>query len=84
MQIEAILSMMISERDKIDRALAALQGTAKRRGRPPKLPVVMVQAVDCREPEDNPVRRYVWSAAQRRAHSLRVKAQWAARRQKAA
>ena len=30
-----ILGLLIAERDRIDRAIAALQGTGPRRGRPP-------------------------------------------------
>ena len=36
MPTEHILSLLIAERDKLNRAIEALQGPAKRRGRPPK------------------------------------------------
>ena len=36
MATEHILALLIQERDKLNRAIEALQGTTKRPGRPPK------------------------------------------------
>jgi hypothetical protein len=36
MQIEEIAALLIAERNRLDAAIQALQGPAKRRGRPPK------------------------------------------------
>ena len=36
MPIDHILSLLIAERDKLNRAIDALQEPTKRRGRPPK------------------------------------------------
>jgi hypothetical protein len=35
MQTEHIVALLIAERDRLSRAIEALQGPAKRRGRPP-------------------------------------------------
>lgn len=39
MQREQILALLIEERDRLNRAIEALSGPVKRRGRPPKTPV---------------------------------------------
>jgi len=36
MQTEQIVALLVAERDRLSRAIEALQGAAKRRGRPPK------------------------------------------------
>src|SRR6266481_8486152 len=38
MQTEQIVSLLVAERDRLSRAIEALQGPTKRRGRPPKNP----------------------------------------------
>ena len=38
MPTEQILALLIQERDKLNRAIEVLQGSAKRHGRPPKDP----------------------------------------------
>jgi len=35
MQTEQIVALLVAERDRMDAAIRALQGTVKRRGRPP-------------------------------------------------
>jgi hypothetical protein len=72
MPTEHILAMLIAERDKLTRALEALGGAAKRRGRPPKSPLATVSA-----PAE---KRRGWSAAQRKAQAARLKAYWAKKR----
>jgi len=82
MDMDSILTTLISERDKLERAIAALQGSA-RRGRPPgrrgpgRPPGRKAGAA--------PRKRRGMSAAARKAASARMTAFWAARRkQKAA
>ena len=72
--INDILALLITERDRLNRALEALQGQ-KRRGRPPK------SAAAPAVPETKPRRgRKRMSAAARKAHSKRMKKYWAAKR----
>ena len=80
MPTEHITAMLIAERDKLNRAIEVLQGSAKRRGRPPKnslaaaaTPVVATA----------PKKKRKRSAAQRKAQADRMKAYWAAKRKKA-
>jgi hypothetical protein len=78
MGINEIVALLVAERDRIDRAIQALGAPVKRRGRPPNsaaspvaaAPVVLAQ----------PKKRKALSPAQRKAHSERMKAFWAARR----
>jgi len=59
----------MAERDRLNRAIEALQGAGRRRGRPRKTELAP------------PVRkRRGMSAAARKAQSERIKARWAARR----
>jgi len=71
MPVDHIIALLIEERDKLNRAIEALQGSAKRQGRPPA-------AVAAVAPK-----RKRRSAAQRRAQGERMKAYWAAKRKKA-
>jgi hypothetical protein len=75
MPTDHILTLLIAERDKLNRAIEALQGPAKRRGRPPK-------AVATHAAPSVPKRKRR-SAAQRKAQAERMKAYWAAKRKKA-
>jgi len=75
MPVDQIVTLLIAERDKLNRAIEALQGSAKRRGRPPKA----VAAA----PEVSAPKRKRQSAARRKAQAERMKAYWAARRKKA-
>jgi hypothetical protein len=70
-----IIALLIAERDKLNRAIEALQGSAKRRGRPPK-------AVATPAAPSAPKRKRQ-SAARRKAQADRMKAYWAAKRKKA-
>jgi hypothetical protein len=78
MPTEHIISLLIAERDKLSRAIETLQGSAKRRGRPPKdqSPTGALEA-----PAPKKKRR---TAAQRKAQAERMKAYWAAKRKKEA
>jgi hypothetical protein len=73
--LEHIVSLLIQERDRLNRAIEALQGPAKRRGRPPKNPISASVASPA------PVRRRrKRTAAQRKAQAARMKAYWAKKR----
>jgi hypothetical protein len=72
MPTDHILTLLIAERDKLNRAIEALQGSAKRRGRPPK-------AVATAPVASTPKRKRR-SAAQRKSQAERMKAYWAKRK----
>jgi hypothetical protein len=73
MLIDDILSLLEAERDKLNRAIEALQGPTKRRGRPPKnaLLTIPVTGGDAR-----PKRQF--SAAARRKMAAAQRRRWAA------
>ncbi len=74
MPVEHIVTLLIQERDRLDRAIEALQGPVKRRGRPPK-------AVSADAVSSLPAKKArTWSAAQRKAAAARMKARWAKKR----
>jgi hypothetical protein len=79
MQTDHIVALLVAERDRITRAIEALQGT-KRRGRPPKNPLAALATAPPAAPKK---RRGGMSAAARKAQSERMKAQWAKRRKQA-
>jgi hypothetical protein len=68
MPTEHIIALLIQERDRLNQAIAALQGSAKRRGRPPKNSPIETEA---------PKKRKV-SAAARRKMAAAQKKRWAA------
>ncbi len=72
MPIEQILALLIAERDRLNAAIEALQG-ARRRGRPPKNPLLAVQAAPAKK-------RRGMSAANRKAAAARMRAYWAKKR----
>ena len=80
MPTQHIIALLIAERDKLNRAIEALQGSAKRRGRPPKNPLA-ASATPAAAPVAKKRKRR--SAAQRKAQAERMKAYWAAKRKKA-
>jgi hypothetical protein len=75
MPTEDIVAMLLAEREKIDRAIEALQGP-RRRGRPPKNPLAALNDPAASRPS----KRKGFSAAQRKAASARMKAYWAKRK----
>jgi hypothetical protein len=77
MPTEQILALLLSERDKLNKAIEALQGPVRRRGRPPRNPGVIASPVP--EKKRGPKR----TAAQNKAQSDRMKKYWAARRKQA-
>jgi hypothetical protein len=72
MPTEQIVALLLAERDKLNRAIEALAGPAKRRGRP-KNPLAAAAAPPAK-------RRKRRSAAQRKAQAARMRAYWAKRR----
>jgi hypothetical protein len=70
MQTEHILSLLIHERDGLNRAIEVLQGPAKRRGRPPKNAFIVAPAA--------PKKRKAFNAATRKKMALAQKRRWAA------
>jgi hypothetical protein len=76
MPTDHIVALLIAERDKLNRAIEALQGP-KRRGRPPKNPLAAAVAPAA---PTNPAKRPRRTAAQRKAQAERMKAYWAKRK----
>ena len=74
MPTEHILQLLISERDKLNRAIEALGEPVKRRGRPAKT-ARSVAAVP-----SAPAKRRPMTAAQKKALSVKMKAAWAKRK----
>jgi hypothetical protein len=81
MPTEQILTLLIAERDKLNRAIEALQGPTKRRGRPPKNATLNHPSVpDGVKPASatTPVhRKRTMSAAGRKAIRDAVRKRWA-------
>jgi hypothetical protein len=82
MNTEHIVSMLVAERDRLNRAIEALQGPAKRRGRPPLALAAAAVAPAVPAPaKAKPTRgRRKLTPAEKKAASERMKAYWAARR----
>lgn len=74
---EQILALLIAERDKLNRAIEALQGPLKRRGRPPKNP--LAETATAPSPAA-PRKRRQFSIAQREAAAERMRQRWAAKK----
>jgi hypothetical protein len=75
MPIEHIVALLIAERDRLTRAIEALQGPAKRRGRPPRNPQAAIVATAVPT-----TKRRRWTAAHRKVQTAKMKAYWAKRR----
>jgi len=85
MPTDHIVSLLIAERDKLNRAIEALGAPLKRRGRPPKNPAPVATAVAVPAvavPAEAPAapKRRPRTAAQRKVQAERMKAYWARRR----
>jgi hypothetical protein len=84
MSTEQILSLLIAERDRLGRAIEALQGGVKRRGRPPGTATIAASTASASAaPAKRRRKRKPLSPEQKKAQSERMKAFWAARRKKA-
>ena len=76
MGTEHIVQLLIQERDRLNRAIEALNGsTRKRRGRPPKNPLAIVAERDGPFPMK---KRKPFSAATKRKMKLAQQKRWAA------
>jgi hypothetical protein len=82
MSTEHIIALLISERDKLNRAIEALGTPVKRRGRPPKNPLAVLVTTAVGRPA--PKKLPGLSPAKRKAQSERMKAYWAKRKKQAA
>jgi hypothetical protein len=79
MPADHIVALLIAERDKLNRAIEALQGSVKRRGRPPKSArVVAAPTTDVPGEVAAPVKKRHVSAAARRKMAAAQKKRWAA------
>jgi hypothetical protein len=76
MPTDHILSLLIEERHKIDRAIAALRGVQET-GTPRKR---NTSAVDAEPTGDHKPKRRIWTAEMRLAAKRRAKAVWVRRR----
>jgi hypothetical protein len=78
MPTEHILTLLIQERDRLNRAIEALQGPTKRRGRPPKNTLSRGAA------SATPARKKrTFTAAQRKQQAERMKKYWAGKKKAA-
>lgn len=77
MPTEHIVTLLIAERDRLSKAIEALTGNTKRRGRPPKNPLGLT-AIAAEVPV-KARKRKARTAAQKKAQSERMKAYWAKR-----
>jgi len=78
MPTEHILALLIEERDKLNRAIEALQGPTKRPGRPPKNSLNSPASSEPAQPAKK--KRRTFTAAQRKQQAARMKAYWAAKK----
>jgi hypothetical protein len=75
---DQILQLLLAEREKLTKAIEALQGPIRRRGRPAKNAVNGATPNAAFEPAQPTKRKSPhFSAAQRRAASLRMRQMWA-------
>jgi hypothetical protein len=77
MSTEHIVSLLIAERDRLNKAIEALSGPTVRRGRPPKSASPDSPAA----PAPTTLRRRrTFTAAQRKAQAEKMRAYWAKRK----
>jgi hypothetical protein len=74
METEHILTLLVHERDKLNRVIDILQGT-KQRGLPPKNAVPIIVSS-----ENGGKKTRTFSTAQRKKQAARMKAYWAAKK----
>ena len=78
--ISDILDLLVTERDKLTRAIEALGGSTPRRGRPPKNPTPSSNGASVATPATNGSRRGHMSAAARKRQSERMRKYWKRRK----
>jgi hypothetical protein len=76
MQTDHIVALLIAERDRLNRAIEALQGPTKHRGRPRKNALLAGAEVV----PQKATKKRTFTAAQRKAQAKRMKAYWAAKK----
>jgi hypothetical protein len=81
MPTDHIVALLIVERDKLNRAIEALSGSQKRRGRPPKSAHSIPPGVAV-APSPAKSKRRTFTAAQRKQQAQRMRAYWAAKKKK--
>jgi hypothetical protein len=81
MPTDHIVALLIAERDKLNRAIEALSGPQKRRGRPPKSANPVEHAVPA-APSPAKRKRRTFTTAQRKQQAERMRAYWAAKKKK--
>ena len=77
MPTDHIVALLIAERDRLNRAIEILQGSTKRRGRPPKNAVTAAAEVPTPAPA---IKKRTFTAAQRKQQAERMKQYWAAKK----
>ena len=78
---DQILLLLLAEREKLTKAIEALQGPTKRRGRPAKNAVNGATPTAAFEPAQPAIKkRRKFGAAQRKLQSQKLKAYWAAKK----
>jgi hypothetical protein len=82
MNTEQIVALLAEERDRLNRAIEALQGpvVAERRGRPPKSAQATVVAPTPVDPASRAAKKRAFSSAHKKALSKKLKAYWKKRR----
>jgi hypothetical protein len=82
MATEHIVALLIQERNKLDAAIAALGGGAKRRARPPKnsTPMAKSDSQRVRDAKISASNKAQWTSAKREAQAERMKAYWKKRK----
>lgn len=78
MQTEQIVALLIAERDRLSKAIEALQGPIKRRGRPPKLQGTSARPEGANAREASTSSKGRLSAAGRKAIADAARRRWAA------
>jgi hypothetical protein len=82
METSQIVALLVAERDRLNNAIAALQGTPTRIGRPPKNP--LADAIPTAAASAPKKKRRKFSKAQREAAAERMRQRWAATKKAAA
>jgi hypothetical protein len=82
MPTDHIIALLIAERDKLNRAIKALEGPIKRRGHPRKNLSDAAAPPVSALPSPTVKKRKGMTAAARKAQSQRMRAYWAAKRKK--
>jgi hypothetical protein len=85
MATEHILALLVQERDKLNRAIEALVGPTKRRGRPPRAAEdpTMADGASPAVRKKNTRKKRIVTSEQRAAQAERMKLMWAKKKKAA-